>query len=320
MAAHKSQAGLGLFVVVSVLAVLGTAMFFIQRLRSRPVLPVVTYTTENVSGLDVSSPVRFRGVTLGQVTDVRLDPRGIVIEIRFDLFLDRIQALGGNVRRVQQRAESGFFTNLRAQVVGNPVTGEAYLLLDQMENPPPPQVRDVTPDRAYVPMMPSPIERVRDRLPAVIERAEVTLRTIEEIIGRIPGSLDRTDRFFTSMERAVRESELPALSADSRKFFATTSDQMTQLSADLSKVIGSQGSIDQLVARTDEAIKAADLPATAQAARVAAQRTTMAADDLRRDLPEIRESLERLSDFTRAVEEQPEVFVYGPRPAKVKQK
>ena len=316
--AHKSQAGLGFFVVVSLIAVLGTALFFIQRMRSRPVLPVVTYTTENISGLDVSSPVRFRGVTLGQVTDVRLDPRGIVIEIRFDLFLDHIQALGGNARRVQQRAEEGFFKNLRAQGVGNPVPGEAYLLLDQMENPPPPLVRDVSPDRAYVPMMASPIDRVRDRLPAVIERAEVTLNTIEEIIARIPGSLDRTDRFFTSMERVVRESELPALSADSRRFFAATSEQMNHLSEDLSKVIGSKGSIDQLVARTDESIKAADLPATAQAARTASQRMTLMADDMRRDLPAIRQSLERLSDFASTVEEQPEAFVYGPRQTKVK--
>ena len=39
-------------------------------------IAMVTYTTENVSGLDVSSPVRYRGVPVGRVTDLRVDPRG----------------------------------------------------------------------------------------------------------------------------------------------------------------------------------------------------------------------------------------------------
>ena len=42
----------------------------------------------------------------------------------------------------------------------------------------------------------------------------------------MPDSLDRADRFFTNVERIVRESELPAFSADSRKFFSTTSAQI----------------------------------------------------------------------------------------------
>ena len=39
------------------------------------------------------------------------------------------------------------FPKLRAQVVGNPVTGEAYLLLDVPKNPPPPLALGFTPDR-----------------------------------------------------------------------------------------------------------------------------------------------------------------------------
>ena len=67
-------------------------------------------------------------------------------------------------------------------------------------------------------MMPSPLVKVRDQLPDLIERAEVTLRTFGAIVARMPDSLDRSDRFFTNVERAMREADLPALSADSRKF------------------------------------------------------------------------------------------------------
>ena len=171
---------------------------------------MVTYTTENVSGLDVSSPVRYRGVPVGRVSDLRVDPRGTTVEIDFEMFLDRLTTIGANVSRLRKIADvGGVFPSLRAQVVGNPVTGEAYLLLDVPENPPPPMALGFTPDRPYVPSMPTLFATVQDRLPEVLERAEATLQTLREIVARIPDSLDRSDRFFTNVERIVRESELP---------------------------------------------------------------------------------------------------------------
>ena len=76
MAAEKSYARLGLFVVVGVAIMLATGLFFVQQMRSRAVISMVTYITENVSGLDISSPVRFRGVPVGRVTDIRVDAGG----------------------------------------------------------------------------------------------------------------------------------------------------------------------------------------------------------------------------------------------------
>ncbi len=318
MVADKSYARLGFFLLIALVVVLATALFFIQRLRSRPLLAVVTFTTENVSGLDVASPVRFRGVTVGSVSDMGLDPRGSVIEIDFVLFLDRIRTLGGNVKRIQQLAELGLWDKFRAQVIGNPITGQSYLLLDMPKDPPPPMALGFAPDRPYVPMMPSPLTRVQDRLPEVIDRAETTLQTFDRIVARIPDSLDRSDRFFTNVERMLRESDLPAMSTDSRKFFSTTSAQMGQLSADLEKVIGTGGTLDQLVEEARAVIKAADLPATAQATRTASHETSLAADDLRRSLPAIRESLQQLRELAKLLEEQPESVVYGPRPPKGK--
>ena len=74
MAVEKSYARLGLFVVVALVVILATALLFIQRMRSREVIEMVTYTRENVSGLDISSPVRYRGVPVGRVSDIRVDP------------------------------------------------------------------------------------------------------------------------------------------------------------------------------------------------------------------------------------------------------
>ena len=316
MAVERSYARLGLFLVVALGVLVATALLFLQRARSRAVIEMVTYTRENVSGIDVSSPVRYRGVPLGRVTEVRVDPRSRTIEIDFEVFLDRLNTVGANVQRIRETADlEGMFTKLRAQVIGNPVTGEAYLLLDAPEDPPPALDLGFKPDRAYIPSMPTTLASIRDRVPEVLERAEATLRVLENIVVRMPDSLDRADRFFTNIDRIVQQSDLPALSADSRKFFASTSVQIEQIASELEGMIGNQGRLVALIDEARSAVQAADLPATNQSARAAADQTTLAADDLRRSLPAIRDSLEQLRDLARQLQEQPESMVYGPRPA-----
>ncbi len=315
MAVEKSYAKLGFFIVVVLIVVLGTAALFVQRLRSREAIAMVTYTTDNVFGLDVSSAVRYKGVPVGRVTDLRVDPRGNLIEIDFEVFLHRLNTIGMNVKAIQRITDiGGLFPRLRARIMGNPLTGEAYLLLDSPENPPQSIELGFKPNRPYVPSMPSPFATVKERLPDVLDRAETTLQSLRDIIARVPESLDRSDRFFTNVERMVKQSDLPGLSSDSRKFFATTTGQMEQMRSDLNGLMGNEGSLVKFSEEARTAIKAADFPATTQSAREAADNSRLAADDLRRSMPAIRDSLEQMRELARFLEEQPESVVHGPRP------
>jgi len=319
MAVEKNYARLGFFLVVVLTLILATALLFIQRLRSREVLELVTYTIEDVSGLDVSSPVRYRGVSVGRVTDIRVDPRAEPVEIDFEVFLDRLNTVGFSAERIRKIIDlRGTFPKLRAQVIGNLVTGEAYLLLDVPHNPPPPISLGFTPTRAYIPSVPRPLAAMQDRLPAVLERAEATLRTLRDIISKLPDSLERSNRFFTNIERIFQESQLAALSADSRQFFATTSRQIEQVTSELDKLVDTGGSLVQLLNDAQTSMDASKLPATTQTARDALNQTSLAAEELRRSLPVIRDSLAEFRELARMLAEQPESVVYGRRPAREK--
>jgi paraquat-inducible protein B len=319
VAADKSYARLGLFVVVALVVVLATAVLFIQRMRSRAVIEMVTYTRENVSGLDIASPVRYRGVPVGRVSELRVDPRSRTIEIDFEVFLDRLNTVGANVERIRRTADlEGMFPTLRAQVIGNPVTGEAYLLLDAPANPPPPMALGITPDRAYVPSMSTPMAAIRDRVPEVLERAEATLTILMAIVARMPESLNRADRFFTNVERIFQESDLAAFTADSRKFFTTTSAQIDKVATDINGLVGTGGTLMTFAEEARAAINAADFAGSAQSTRTAMDQVALAVEDLRRSLPAIRDSLEQLRRLARQIEEQPESMVYGPRPPTAK--
>ena len=313
MAAEKSYARLGLFVALGVVVIIATGLFFVQRMRSRAVIELVTYVTENVSGLDISSPVRFRGVPVGRVSGLRVDRGGTTIQIEFELFQDRLASIGANVQRLQELADFAVFPDLRTRVVANVVTGDAYLLLDVPSNPPPPVPLGFTPNRPYVASMPSPLAEVQDRLPAVLERAEMMLQTLREIVTRLPDSLDRSDRFFTNVERIIQDSQLPQLSADSRTFFTVTAAQMMQIATQIDRLAGTDGALVKLAEETRTAINDADVPRATQSVRDALDRTSLAADDFRRALPEIRDALEQLRELARRLEEQPESVVYGPR-------
>ena len=80
MPAVRNFARLGFFIVIILGVALATALLFIHRFRSRAVIDMVTYINESVSGLDTSSPVRYWGVPVGRVTEVRVVPGDVVQE------------------------------------------------------------------------------------------------------------------------------------------------------------------------------------------------------------------------------------------------
>jgi GTP1/Obg family GTP-binding protein len=137
--------------------------------------------------------------------------------------------------------------------------------------------------------------------------------------------MERTDRFFTNVETILRESQLPELSADLRAFSTSSTAQIAQITSQIAQITsnmdglaGTNGTLMKFAEEARSAIRAADVPASTQAARDAADRTSLAADDLRRSLPAIRDALAQLRELARRLDEQPESVVYGPRPPEAK--
>jgi phospholipid/cholesterol/gamma-HCH transport system substrate-binding protein len=310
MAAEKDYTRLGLFLFLAAIVVLSTVLFFVQRSRDQEVLPFVTYTDQNVTGLAVQSAVRYKGVTIGRVDGVRLDTGSGLVEIDFEVVVDTLTALGGDVEELRRKTDS--FTgdpDVRAQVVGSPITGEAHLLLDTPASPPPALELDFEPDRPYIPSMPSALGRIADQLPQLVERGEALLNRTEQVMARLPETLDRTDRFFASGDRVFRESQIPELSDDVRDWLRTSSEQLEDLNLKIEGLLGEEGRLAVLLRDAE----AADLEGTSASLRETLDRTSLAADELRRSLPAIRASLEELRALSRLLEEQPEDLIYGRR-------
>lgn len=302
MAIDKDYTRLGLFLILAVIVIMGTVLFFVQRARDRPSIEVVTYTDQNVAGLTVDSPVRFKGVAIGRVQDIRVDVESRLIEIDFEMFLDQLTGL---TMEAQTREVA---KDLRAFTIGNPITGEAYLHIDSTAHPPPPMVLDFEPDRPHLPSMPSPLAEIRDQLPELLERGIALVDTAEHIVARLPVTLDKSDAFFTTADRVFQESHIPELSDDLRKTVA-----------DLEVLLGDEGTLNTFFESSTVAVDESDLPATMQDlrtvvgdARKSLDRANLAVDDLRRGLPAVLAAIEQLRALARLIEEQSEAILVNP--------
>src|SRR4051795_12066875 len=98
MAAPTNHWKLGLFVVTGVVMVLGTVAMLGARSLRKEVERYVSYFDESVQGLEVGSPIKFRGVTIGTVGKIDVAPDHRHVEVELELGVADLHRLGLDVR------------------------------------------------------------------------------------------------------------------------------------------------------------------------------------------------------------------------------
>ncbi len=182
----------GLMLVASV--ALGVALvMFLGRGTVSGGLGYETYFRETVQGLDVGSPVRFRGVRLGQVTEIDLaaaaypaqaasvqDAENRLVVVRFVVDPKRL----GQVPETREAVAAG----LRARVAAQGITGLLYLELDFVDPRRfPAQPVTWRPELDVIPSMPSTISQFQDaaqQLAAKLQGVDIA-RLAESVQGLV---------------------------------------------------------------------------------------------------------------------------------------
>ena len=78
----------GLFVMVSIAMIFVFVIWLIRPTDKKEVTPFKIFFTESVSGLNVDSPVKYRGVTIGKVTKMKINSENSE-EIEVDILVDK---------------------------------------------------------------------------------------------------------------------------------------------------------------------------------------------------------------------------------------
>jgi len=215
----------GLFVIVSTSLVLGGVIAIGSGSIFKDTEIIETSTTESVNGLQVGSPVKYRGVPIGEVKAISFadrwypehggqgeffdfaSPVVIRMKVRLDVFgPDSTHLFGENV-------ESGVTQGLRARLTTAGLTGGLYVDLDLNDATLFPATKPpYTPAYAYIPSAPSRLDQLLDRINTIANNLSQTdfsslassfQRTIEDVDGAVKNRLNpmvaNADKFITEL-------------------------------------------------------------------------------------------------------------------------
>jgi paraquat-inducible protein B len=281
---------LGLFVVLGIVTTMGALFWLGARRFQRTSFPAVSYFDESVQGLDIGSPVKFRGVTVGTVSDITIAPDHRHVQVTSDIYVDAMQRLGlGD--RAPRKGEEFINPLLRVQLVSAGITGVRFLQTDffhPQRHPAP--VLPFDPPWNYVPSAPSTLKSVGD--------------TATDVLNRLPALEDRISETLVSMNTAL---------GSVNRFVTGLQDENGSFDRLLVQLRGTSVGLGTTV----EEAKLAD---TTTAIRTAAANVASAAngfdeirDELQASLGTLRETLDSFRSVADSLERDPSILLRGPR-------
>jgi phospholipid/cholesterol/gamma-HCH transport system substrate-binding protein len=269
MSAPTNHWKLGLFVVVGVLLSITAMVYLGARSLQKEGVSYTSYVDESVTGLEVGSPVKFRGVTIGSVSAIGFASDHRHVELTFELAVETLSALGlatghGSATQISTPPD------LRVQVDSQGITGVKYLLIDFFpEDSHPPPILPFRPPEYYIPSTPSTMKdlqdsvvRAIDQFPIVAERLTVVLGHVDQLLSDVNASglarnastlVLRTDRTLALINAELRKVRAGELSKDARTTMANLNTTLTRVQGLLARVDGDHGLIAS-VQRTSDSI------------------------------------------------------------------
>lgn len=257
MATPSNHWKLGLFVVAGVVVGLGTVVAFGARNLQKETVSYESFMDESVQGLEVGSPVKFRGVTIGTVSNIGVAPDRRHVKLRSELAVDDIVLMGlgsGKGKTLHIRVPP----ELRIQLASAGITGVKFLQLDffEMKNSPPPQLPFPVPDN-YIPAAVSTMKNLEDAVVHAVDRfpemTDAALQVLSKLDGllnevgerRLPErtslALDRADEAFSGIKKTFAEVEAGKISLRAQRTLERLDGTIDHMNGILARVDGEKG-------------------------------------------------------------------------------
>lgn len=324
MSAPSNYFKLGLFVIGSVVLLVMALIFFgLGALRQDKIM-LETYFNESVQGIDVGSPLKFKGVKIGSIERVRfvfnkyhdikdVPFRYVLVEMALDPSTPLAAGGASNLREALDREVAN---GLRIRIAPQGLTGTAYLEMDYARSgASKPLPIDWTPQYPYVPSSPSTIARLEE----TFETFSKLLRKIDE--AGVDQAVGNINSLLVVLREAVKDANVPGLTGNVNSLIQDLRGTNQQLAA----LIESKEARESL----------ANLGQLLNNLNVSTQNLPQAVSDLRRFLRELgllmgsqrdevqellqqgKRMMENLNDLTGDAKRNPSRLIFGAPPAKV---
>jgi paraquat-inducible protein B len=290
---------LGAFVLGGVVLAMATLVWLGATGWNRTTRQLVTYFDESVQGLEVGSAIKFRGVTVGTVSEISVASDLRHVRVTSLVYQDVLRRLGLSEGSTSLQQAAVGDSELRVQLVSSGVTGVKFLSIDFFDKRRFPQEKlpfDPGPD--YLPSTPSTLKSIEEAAVEVgVQLPMLTMRASETLV-----------RLATSVENLERALQ-PLLAQDGA--VARVLQQYEETGAQL----------ERSVAVLEGEIKSAQLPATTAAVRNASAAVvgfssdmSVTAEDARESMVTLQTTLDSIKALSDYLERDPASLVRGRAP------
>jgi paraquat-inducible protein B len=234
MSHRASPTLIGAFVVGAVaLAVAGALILGGRHWFARP-QPYVVFFDGSVAGLTVGSPVQYRGVPVGSVTDIRAVTGATQIAVFIDLDVSRQKFLeagtgAASTPDLQTGVRNAVANGLRAQLQNQSlVTGQLYVGLDYFPNTPA-RLTGLDPGVPEIPTVPTTVEQASEQLRRLVARVESL--PVEQLFASTVGTVSAVRTLAESPELRQTLRGMEAAVRDARTVLAKLDGQVGPVAA-----------------------------------------------------------------------------------------
>jgi phospholipid/cholesterol/gamma-HCH transport system substrate-binding protein len=193
MSSPSNHFKLGLFVLLAVAAMLGSAIALGAASSQKKTVTYHTFFNESVQGLDIGSPVRYRGVIIGTVAVIQIAPDHRHVDVLAELDVSEIRRMGLTEGGSEGKGEGRFIipSDLRAQLGSQGITGVKYVSIDFFDEKanPPPELPFPTP-RNYIPAAASLMKNLEDSIVKAVDKMPAVADSLMSILTRIDSIME----------------------------------------------------------------------------------------------------------------------------------
>lgn len=315
METRAGYIAVGTFVIVIVAAAFGFVLWLARIEGGESPIRYVIYFDGSVTGLQEGGTVRYRGVPVGSVTDIRIDPKNI----------ERIRVT------VSLSPDTPVKTDTVATMALQGITGLAYIQLIEGTQESPPLRPQKGQDYAVIPSRTTGLQRVMQEIPQIAERIVVVSDRLSKVLSddnlkAISETLRNVQTLSATV--ATRSGDIDKIVSDTRVAigaFREASERVSKLTADLSAQIkpiaaNADKTVDQARLMTADARKAAESfkKVADQLNELIAENRTPITDfssnglyELSQFIAEARVLVESLNRLTTQIERDPARFFFG---------
>ncbi len=207
MSSRPHYFAIGVFVLVATtLGILGVVALSSDALRS-PKYFIETYLDESVQGVDIGTPFKFRGVKIGNISEIKMvssvyDTTKVYVMIRVALNEEELfQEAETLTSRVGMQVDQG----LRLKLVPQGITGLSFLEADFYPDAADDRLNiDWEPKYAYIPSTPAMMTLVSRSIEHITAQINtLNLEAIGENVELITSNLNRSVQQIEQITRQV---------------------------------------------------------------------------------------------------------------------